>query len=201
MITGYETFGLYQAIKLHFTTDSYDFFKYGGKSKISVDTFDNRKDKYHFHKLSRRLSNRDDLINFIVSNFVDKPDTWVGDLLTSESESIYRQRQKVIQSMSYIFENDCRTLFEGVKNPNEVIQCVDGEYPILLMKELRKEVQIETVCILNNILNFLPMWKKKITDDIRWPIVYRKYVKYSCFLPKDVIRYKHILKKVLKENE
>ena len=30
-MTGYETFSLYQALKLHFTQESYDFFKYNGK--------------------------------------------------------------------------------------------------------------------------------------------------------------------------
>ncbi len=49
MISGYEAFGLYQALKLHFTTDSYDYFKYGGKTNISVTEFENRKDNYHFY--------------------------------------------------------------------------------------------------------------------------------------------------------
>ena len=45
MISGYEAFGIYQALKLHFTTDSYNYFKYNGKSNISVTVFENRKDK------------------------------------------------------------------------------------------------------------------------------------------------------------
>ena len=49
-MTGYETFSLYQALKLHFTQESYDFFKYNGKTNVSVTTFENRKDKYHFYK-------------------------------------------------------------------------------------------------------------------------------------------------------
>ncbi len=69
MISGYEAFGLYQALKLHFTTDSYDYFKYAGKTNISVTTFENRKDKYHFYKLSRKYSNKEDLINFIVYSY------------------------------------------------------------------------------------------------------------------------------------
>ena len=201
MITGYEAFGLYQAIKLHFTTDSYDFIKYGGKSKISIDSFDNRKDKYHFHKLSRRLSNRDDLIMFLVANFIHNDSVWVGDLLTEESETIYRQRQRVIQSMSYIFENDCHKVFEGVSNPNEILQSDNGDYPKLLTMALRKEVEIETICILANILGFLPMWNRKIADTVRWPQFHRKVTKYAAFLPKDVVKYKLILKKVLHENE
>ena len=200
-ITGYEAFGMYQAIKLHFTTDSYDFMKYGGKSKISVDAFDNRKDKYHFHKLSRRLTTQDELIMFLVANFIHNDTIWVGDLLTEESEAIYRQRQRVIQSMSYIFENDCRKIFDGVSNPNEVLQSDDGDYPRLLKMTLQKDTEIETLCILNNILGFLPLWNRKISDTVRWPQYSRKVTKYAAFLPKDVVKYKLILKKVLNENE
>ena len=51
-MTGYETFALYNSLKLHFTKDSFDFFKYGGKSRISVNAFENRKDKWFFYKIS-----------------------------------------------------------------------------------------------------------------------------------------------------
>lgn len=201
MITGYEAFSLFQALKLHFTSDSYDFFKYNGKSRVSVDAFENRKDKYHFYKLSRRLPNRDELIMFIVANFLNNENLWVGDLLTEESETIYRQRQKVMQSFSYIFENDCRKLFEGIENPNDFLKVKDGDYPILLTRTLQKDVEIETLCILNNILKFLPHWNNSITDTIRWPLYNRKIIKYSEFLPKDVSKFKLILKKVINENQ
>ena len=105
-MTGYETFGLYQAIKLHFSQESYDFFKYNGKSNVSLNSFDNRKDKYHFHKLSRRYSDKDDMIEFIVSNFVENEKTWVGSLLQDEAEMNYRKHQKIVQSLSYMVESD-----------------------------------------------------------------------------------------------
>ena len=44
MITGYEAFSVYSALKLHFTQKSYDYLKYNGKSNISVIAFENRKD-------------------------------------------------------------------------------------------------------------------------------------------------------------
>jgi hypothetical protein len=201
MITGYEAFGIFQALKLHFTSDSYDFFKYNGKSRVSVDAFENRKDKYHFYKLSRRLTNRDELIMFIVANFLNNENIWVGDLLTEESETIYRQRQKALQSLSYIFENDCRRLFDGIENPNDFLKVNDGEYPVLLTKTLQKDVEIETLCVLNIILKFLPNWNKLISDTIRWPLYNRKIIKYSEFLPKDVSKFKFILKKVIDENQ
>jgi hypothetical protein len=201
MITGYEAFCLFQSLKLHFTSDSYDFFKYNGKSRVSVDSFENRKDKYHFYKLSRRLPNKDELILFIVANLLHNDNLWVGDLLTEESETIFRERQKILQSLSYTFENDCRKLFDGIDNPNELLQSDDGDYPVLLTKTLQKEVQIETLCILNSILKFFPMWSKKIADTIRWPDYRRKVEKFAAFLSFDDVKYKHILKKVINESE
>jgi hypothetical protein len=192
-MTGYEAFGIYQALKLHFTTDSYDFFKYNGKTNVSVTAFENRKDKYHFYKLSRKYTNKEDLINFIVANLVEDETAWVGNLLTEEADNNFRKRQKVIQSLSYTFENDCKDLFDDCKEPNELLS-TNGDYPILLTKTLQKDIQIETLCLLNQILNFLPMWNKKITDTIRWPEYRRKLLKYASFLPKDSVKYKLILK-------
>lgn len=198
-MTGYETFVLYQAIKLHFTTDSYDFFKYGGKSKISVDAFENRKDKYYFYKLSRRLTNKDDLIAFLVANFIHDEKCWVGNLLDEESEDVYRERQKVLQGLSYHFQNDCDKIFDEIFNPNEVIKVVNGEYPILLTMALRKDIELETLCILNNLLQFFNYWSKSISDTIRWPEYKKKVLKYTPFMQIDNAKFSSILKKVINE--
>jgi hypothetical protein len=196
-MTGYEVYCLYQSLKLHFSQDSYDFFKYQGKSRLTIESFENRKDKWHFTKLSRKFNHRDECIDFLVANFLDNDKVWVGTLLTEEAETIYRQRQKVIQSLSYTFENDCSYLFGDNTDPNVIIRVLDGEHPILLKKTMQKDVQIETLCLLNSMLNFLPMWKSKINDTIIWPIWQIKILKYAAFLPTDVIKYKLILKKVI----
>lgn len=197
MITGYESFEIYQALKLHFTQDSYNYFKYNGKSNISITSFENRKDKYHFYKLSRKYTDRDTLVNFLVSNFLEDDKMWVGSTLQEEAEINYRKRQKVIQSLSYVFENDCRKLFEHENDPNSILKVTNGEHPILLKSTMRKEIEIETTCILNMILNFLPKWQTKITDTIIWPLWCSKIKKYAAFLPQDTVKYKLILKKVI----
>jgi len=195
-MTGYDAFGIYQALKLHFTQDSYDFFKYNGKTHLSVNAFENRKDKYHFYKLSRKYTDKQNLTDFIVANLLVSDRLWVGDLLSEDADVRYRTRQKVLQSLSYVFENDCRTLFEG-QNPNDILKVSDGDYPVLLRKAVRNEIAIETVCILNKILDFVPKWDKQITDTIRWPDYRKKLLKYASFLPQDTVKYKLILKKVL----
>ena len=197
MIDGYEAFSMYQSLKLHFNQQTYDFFKYNGKTNTSKLVFENRKDKYHFYKLARKVTHKDDLVSFLVANFVENENVWVGDLLTEDAEVKFRKHQKIIQSLSYIFENDCKVIFEDCKDPNDVIRVIDGEYPILLKKALRKEIHVETLCLLAQILGFLPMWNKKITDTIPWPEYQKKLTKYAHFLPQDMVKYKLILKKII----
>ena len=194
-MTGYEAFALYNSLKLHFSSDSYDFFKYGGKSKISVDSFENRKDKYYFYKLSRQ-NEKDDYIEFLVSNFLIKEKCWAGDLLQEESVIAYKKRMATLQSLGYVFKNDCQKLRESVENSSDLLTC-DGDYPKLLTMVLQNDIQFETLCILNDLMNFVPMWNKKISDTIRWPEINRKIKKYTPFLHYDKEKFKQIVMKEL----
>jgi len=196
MLTGFETFSLYTSLKLHFSQKTYDFFKYNGKTNISVTTFENRKDKFHFYKLSRRYKSLDELHNFLVANLLEDNNIWVGNLLSEESDIVYKQRQKVIQSLSYIFESECHNIFDGHENKNTPLQ-TKGDYPILLTMLFRKEISPETVIILNSFLNFLPSWNSRISDTIQWPNYQLKLNKYTPFIKFDSIKYKEILKKVI----
>lgn len=193
-MTGYEAFALYHTLKLHFTSD-YDYFKYNGKCNISPTTFENRKDKYHFYKLSRKYTNKDEFANFVIANLFENSKAWAGDLLQEEADIIFKERQRIQQSLSYIFENDCRVIFDDVE-PNDVLK-TNGDHPKLLTMALRKEIAPETLIILNAILQFLPMWDKKITDTIRWPEYRQRLLKYASFLTLDIVKYKLILRKII----
>ena len=191
-MTGYEAFCLYTGLKLHFTS-SYDYFKYNGKVRVTIDSFDNRKDKYFFHKISRKYSN-EEFEQFLVANFLHNPGVWIGKLLDEEANTRYAEYQKNIQSLSYIFENECKDLFDMLDDPNEILK-TSGEHPVLLKKALRGEVSLQTIYILNSILNFFPMWKNKIEDTIVWPNYEKLISNYSGFLKFDNTKYKLILKK------
>ena len=175
--------------------NSYDYFKYHGKSNISIDAFEKRKDKYHFYKLSRR-NDAEDYVQFLVSNFLENDKCWAGDLLQEEALTVYRDRIKVIQSLSYMFTEDCRKMKDRCENPNDLLK-TDGDYPLLLTMTLRKETHFETLCIMNSIMGFLPMWRRKIADTIRFPEINRKIIKYTPFVPFDKDKFKDILIKEL----
>ena len=68
-MTGIEVYKMYLSLKLHFTSKSFDYFKYGNSAKASPSSFDKRKDKFFFVKLSRTF-NEVELRDFFVSNMV-----------------------------------------------------------------------------------------------------------------------------------
>ena len=197
--TGFESFALYNALKLHYTSDSYDFFKYNGKTNVSRDNFAKRKDKYSFYKLSRKYS-LDELKQYYISNFLVKNVNWVGDIIGEEGESNYKEWQKRNQSLTYRFEQDIIGLLNALQSPNEMLVVTDGQYPILLKEVMQGTIIIETLVILNDIMNFFPMWSKKIDDTIIWPEFERKCLKYTPFLEYDKAKFKAILKESLKEH-
>lgn len=194
-MTAFECFNIWNAIKLHFTSD-YDYIKYNGKTNTNLKIFEKRNDRFIFLRLAKKYTEIDLLFLFIF-NFVENDFKWIGDFVTEEAEQTFKKHQKILESMSYIFENDCIRLFGEIENPNELLISKGGNYPPLLTMYLQKVTEIETLCILNNILGFVNNWNKTITDTVQWPKIHRKIVKFSCFIPGDMIKYKMILKRII----
>ena len=161
---GFEAYQLYTGLKLHFTT-KYDFVKYSGKTYVTKEQFMLRKDKFSFYKLSRKY-NRDELFGFFIANLLVNPKIWAGDLLSEDAESEYKLWQKIQQSLSYVFEQDLHKLFNLVNKPEELLRVVDKQYPLLYNLYMQEKVSKETLIILNELMNFIPMWVKKVEDDI-----------------------------------
>jgi hypothetical protein len=196
--TGFAAFALYTALKLHFTAGSYNYFKYNGKTNVSKETFLKRKDKYSFYKLSRKYS-LEQLRNFFLANFIYGDSTWVGEMLGPEGDKAYSKWQKTNQSLTYVFENDIIGLI-GNDAPESMLVVNDGQHPTLLREVMSGTIAIETMVILNDIMNFFPMWNRKISDDIIWPNWRLKCEKYAPFVTYDKVKFKNILKEIVIEH-
>ena len=182
----YDTYITYLALQRHFTS-SYDYFKYRGKVNASHESFEIRKDKFQFYKLSKKK----DYKTHILANFIESDKKiWVGDLLTSESEDIYKQWLKKIQSLSYHFKLEIQKLNEDFDSNFKVI---DGQHPPLLNEVIGKRFSLEALIILNDILDIFKHWNQKIALQIIWNEVYSKSSKYKPFLQYN----KSIMKKTL----
>lgn len=197
-MNGYDLYGLYQAIKLHFTSEQYNFFQYDGKTRVSIDAFQKRRDKFLFHRLARKYRD-DEMVPFLVANFVHSDDKFTKTLLEEESEEVFRNWRKITDSMSKIYEEDLVRICPDPTQFNDLFRVVDGQFPKLLNLYMQKEVTNETMVILNNIFNFIPIWDKNISDDIIYPKISRKIRKYGAFLGVDTKKYKELTKKILLE--
>ena len=75
MVDPFESYKLYNALKLHFESD-YDAIKYNFKSNVTPNSFFKRRDKYFFAKIAR---NQKDLLNYYVFNFIEDV-KYIGDM-------------------------------------------------------------------------------------------------------------------------
>jgi hypothetical protein len=196
--SGFSAFAMFNALKLHFATDSYDYFRYHGKSNVTADKFTNRKDKYSFYKLSRKYR-LEDLKNFYVANLLEKDVNWIGDINNLDGEETYKKWQKRNQSLTYRFEQDIIHLLNDAQSPNQMLMVEDGQYPLLLKEVMYSNIVVETLVILNDIMNFFPMWDKKIADTIVWPSMRLKFIKYTPFIDYDKPKFTTILKNLISE--
>lgn len=195
--TGFEAYRLFHGLKLHFSSD-FDFFRYNGKVNLTKNNFESNKAKYQFYKLSRKYR-LEDLKNFYVANLLEKDVNWIGDINNLEGEETYKKWQKRTQSLTYRFEQDIIGLLNDTQSPNEMLMVEDGQYPLLLKEVMHSTIAVETLVILNDIMNFFPMWDKKIADTIVWPSMRKKFVKYTPFIDYDKPKFTVILKECLKE--
>lgn len=183
----FDAYKKYLALKHHFTSDSYDYFKYNGKVNVKSTSFDVRKDKYMFYKLSKKK----DVEGYLIANMLNDGKTWIGDLLSSESEQIYINWLKRQESLSYVFENDISKLDDDM---NVNFKSINGEYPLALLLYLRKEICLETLIIIDKAIEIFKHWNKSIQDTVMWPDIYKKCLKYQSFLKIEKKTYVNLLK-------
>ena len=190
----FDTYKTYLALKNHFTKDSYDYHKYQGKSRASLQSFYKRRDRYWFEKLSRQKEDKE-VIDFFVANFTscsDPQTLWIGEMI-KEGETRYKSWQKRIQSLSYLFREESQQLFDN--KFEEVFDCSKG-HPLLLKSFLIGKISLETMVIYDKIFLFGKNFDKKLKDPV-WETVSLRIKKYSPFLHIDVFHYKKILKQVV----
>ena len=197
-VTPFETYRTYLSMKSHFTNPKYDFFKYGGKSRATMTSFNKRKDKYWFEKTSRKYSDKE-IVDFLLSNFINATNPqnlWIGEIINS-GERNYAEWMKRQQSLTYLFKEQSNELLFN-KKLNEVFDCSNNKHPIVLKKYLGGEISLETLMILEKVFSFVKNFDKKLTDPV-WETVSLKIKKYTPFLNINVFPYKKILRELIND--
>lgn len=192
-MNAYEVYKMYVALKLHFTSDTYDYIKFNGKVKTTESKFNLRKDKYFFQKLCNKYD-RDMVRDYFVSNFVYDTNTWVGSITEQRGEKIYSEWKRKIDSISYLVLNEVDDLLNEVESFDQLFEVKEGQHPILLKRYLAKKVSIETMIILDEMLGYVKNFDKQITEQLFWPNIKKVMVKYRPLLSVNTTKIKFSLK-------
>lgn len=194
-VTPFEVYKSYLSLKNHFTKENFDYHKFCGKSKCSIKSFYNRRDRFWFEKVARQKTDQE-VVELFVSNFItctDPSKLWIGEMIR-EGDRRYEDWKKKNQSLSYVFTQETQSFFED-KKIDEVFKCSKGHPPVL-KNFLNGNISLETLVIYDRIFLFGKNFDKKLKDPV-WESVSMKMKKYSPFLHIDVQRYKNILKEII----
>ena len=191
----FDAYRCYLSLKNHFTKDHYDYHKYRGKTRATVQAFYKRKDRFWFEKFARSKNDKE-VEEFFVSNFIystDPATMWIGEMI-KEGDGRYTEWKKKVQSLSYIFKEETESVFDNRK-VDDVFNCSKGHPPIL-KSYLGGSTSLETMVICDIIFGYGKDFDKRLNDPV-WETVSRKIKKYKPFLNINVPRYKKILKEVI----
>ena len=191
----FEAYSTYVALKQHFTRPDYNFKKYNGKVRLTVEAFEKRPDKFFFHKLAKR----NDVVDYLVANLThkDRVNTWIGEIVNdSQSEDIYRDWQRRKQSLTYSFRKD----LEKVEDLQSVCTVPEGGQPPLFKMYLRGEISMETLIIVLSVTRCFKYWSKNMVDDVIWSHHSLLIQKYESFLEYDHEKCEKIIKEKCLQN-
>lgn len=188
MMSAFDCYKEYLALKNHFTKPEYDYQKYNGKLKVNADSFNSRKDKLFFQKLAKHP----DVHNFLVANLSRNSKAWIKELAYSDdAEKVYKDWLKRNQSLTYLVKNELSQLNPNF-NENFTITN-NSPHPYLLKMYLGGYITLETLCILLELSKAKKHWDSKLEYDPIYQDVKLKIEKYIPFIKYDKEKMKNIV--------
>tara|TARA_Y100001951_G_scaffold103674_1_gene113054 strand:+ start:622 stop:1209 length:588 start_codon:yes stop_codon:yes gene_type:complete len=187
-----DVYQMYCAMKAHFSKSSYNFIKYGGKTKVSRDSFWKRNDRYFFVKISKKYNN-DEIKDYLLSNFIQNRNGYIANFNDQNYEN-WLDRKMMFYN---IFQQELKPY---IKNFEPLFEVKDGNHPTLLKEYLGKRVSLETMVILDELVDFSKKWDKQLGDDVVWPDIKNLMNNYKGFLTINKNKYRMKLLSLIEES-
>jgi hypothetical protein len=191
-----DVYLMYCALKAHFGKGDYDYITYKGKTKIKRESFYKRKDRGFFTRIANKYPNPQD---YFVSNFIKDRNGYVANFNDENYQSWKLKRQGFFEE----FVVELQPLIHKEFSPpfDNLFQMKDGTtHPKLLKEFLGGRVSLETIIILDELVDFSKEWDLKLNEDVIWPNLKKLMKNYKRFLTIDVKRYKLKLLKLIEES-
>lgn len=175
----FETYKIFNSLKLHFNSN-YDYFKYRGKSRSNIQSFEKCKGKYFYSKIGAAFIKKDDLVSFFVSNFInDNKLSFIGDFIDDDCDEVYTDWQRRNQALYKEFVDDCHIISLYCDEFNITYKDIffesDGKLPVIFGLVNNKNISFETIVVLNKFLNFINRRNYINPLAIKWKIRLTKY--------------------------
>ena len=187
-----DVYLMYCALKAHFK-GTYDYHRFSGQTKVSRESFWKRKDRFFFVKTAYKYDG-EEVLDFFVSNFIQDRKGYIANFNEKNYED-WVQRKKMF------YELFSQELQPFVKNFNPLFECKNNQHPLLLKEYLGKRISLETMIILDELVEYSKKWDKELTwDDFVWPDVKKLMNNYKGFLTINTNKYRIRLLKLIEES-
>jgi hypothetical protein len=148
------------ALKLHFTSESYNVFRTRGRLRGKRATYNNRNDCLLFEKLASMYPEDRQCIEVIAANFMYGHSHIVYDFdRTVANYNKYIQRK---QAITNVFKDDCRVIADH-KIHYKFDSC--DQIPDIVQLFLANKITVETMSILNDFDHIVT--KARSSDQLR----------------------------------
>jgi hypothetical protein len=191
----YDAYLEFQAIKLHFNSKTYDYFKFHGKTRANWNSFTRNNAKRIFTKLANKY--KDDYVDYIAYCFyVESNITWIGACITDELEEGYYKHAKYMQALKKSFSGDLDGLIVVMKENNlrfrDLFIPKDKKtLPIIEKIRIQGLISVETSVIMNKLLK----WTNRVEcSDPLWIDIENELNSYDPFIKCDLRELTKILK-------
>lgn len=198
MIDELKAYKYYMALKLHFTTEKYDAIKSKGRVKFSESSYRKKRDKLKLFRHNVANFKEKELIHFLVANFI-RGDQY-GGAFSQDSIRIYNAWKKRMESLTYIFDRDLKTLMAECEKRGKdfryVYHTAAGTHPLLFRMYLGGKIELETLVLVNNVVRYIAAFDKAMYNDVMWKETSHLIKRYSPFLKYDEEKIRNVYKRI-----
>ena len=193
MMQPIDVYLMYCAMKAHFGKTDYNFIKYGGKSRVPRNSFFKRKDRYFFVKLSKKYKTENEIRNYFIANFMMEQRGYVANF----NDENYEKWQNRQNNFHDIFTSEIQPMIQDF---NSLFEIKKSEHPKLMKEYLGKRISLETLIILDELVEYSKKWNEHLKDDLLWPDLKKLMNNYKWFLTFDKKQYRINLLTMIKES-
>lgn len=153
-MNAYEVYKLDQALRLHFTTKNYDFFKYGGKTRVNETHFNRMSDGQLY--TYQNIASMKEPKSYLVGNYIFNREKFIR----SFNNDAYLRYRKYNISGIYTFKEDLGAL----KKPfgtNFTVENQD-EIPEIIKLYMQEKISLYTLCATRKLMD----WTAKLPSNM-----------------------------------